>query len=151
MQVWDRQKGEEAAAFELFAEFRDSGSRNIGKVVESHPRAKSWIKRNRWVDRADAYDRFFAHHNCEIDDDILNALQKRVREELSGEISTKDAVNLLSSFEKLINERSRSRQEKNLQNENPVPKMIREFAEKICKNKKASELAGMILTLIGNE
>ncbi|MGN5379061.1 hypothetical protein ACQ4WX_22075 [Streptomyces lasalocidi] len=61
-EVWERQPGESAAAWEAFACYRDLGlSRSVSKVADALNKARTLIERwstaHQWVLRAEAWDR----------------------------------------------------------------------------------------------
>ena len=58
--MWERQAGESYPAFEAFREYLTLSERTYPKVAEKVSKSltliKRWAKRNRWRERADAWD-----------------------------------------------------------------------------------------------
>lgn len=62
---WERQQGEPAKAFSAFTIFRDMGDERGVTLVRdkaggaySHKSLMTWAEKYRWIERADAYDRY---------------------------------------------------------------------------------------------
>jgi len=60
-ELWERQEGESAPAFQAFAAYRDMGAeRSLAKVAQKLGKSKAlmerWSRRWRWGARADAWD-----------------------------------------------------------------------------------------------
>jgi len=75
-EVWERQEGETAQAFQAFAAYRDMGAeRSLAKVAQkvgkSKPLMERWSRRWQWVIRAEAWD-------DEMDRQVRRELEKGI-------------------------------------------------------------------------
>ncbi len=68
-ELWERQEGESAQAFQAFAKYRDMGAeRSLAKVAQelgkSKPLMERWSSRWHWGIRADAWDDELDRRSC---------------------------------------------------------------------------------------
>lgn len=82
IEPWERQPGEKAASFALFAEFRDLGpTRSYNQFIRDKRRSRSGLfnlaAAHGWNDRLDAYDRHVDRRVQQANIDEINAMANR--------------------------------------------------------------------------